>query len=90
MASDRFIILAIDSNDEGVWALLRCTSCGEPSGFHFQSDILRGRYRMLCECGAEVLLDIPRPVLCPSLLKELQEAFPWAPLLERRLRPKPN
>jgi hypothetical protein len=90
MANDGFVILAIDSNAAGVWALLRCTSCGESSGFHFESDLFRGRYPLLCECGTEVLLDISRPVLCPALLEELQEAFAWAPLFERRLRPRLN
>jgi hypothetical protein len=90
MGSDGFVILAIDSNREGVWALLRCTRCGEPSGFHFESDLFLGRYPLLCECGAEASLDISRPVPGAGLSRELQGAFPWAPILERRLRPRPN
>jgi hypothetical protein len=90
MASDRFVILAIDTNNEGVWALLRCTRCGETSGFHFQNEPLWGRYPLLCCCGTEVLLDVSRPVLGPRLVDELQDLFSWAPVIERRLRPKLN
>ena len=90
MASNRFVILAIDSTDDGVWVVLRCTKCGQPSGFHFQSDLFRGRYPLLCECGAEVFLEIDRPVLGPAVAQEFQSAFPWAPAIERRMRPNPN
>jgi hypothetical protein len=90
MASGRFVILAIDSNDGGVWALLRCTCCGEPSGFHFGSDVFRGRYPILCECGAEETLELFRPAAAAALVDELQQLFRWAPVIERRLRPKPN
>jgi hypothetical protein len=90
MGNHRFVILAINSSDEGIRALLRCTRCGEPSGFDFQSEVFRGRYPILCQCGAEVLLDISRPVEGCALIEELEEAFPWAPVIERRLWPKPN
>ena len=90
MASDCFVILAIDSNDGGVWALLRCTRFGEPSGVHFGCELFCGPYPLLCECGAEALLDVHRPMGAAALVDELQELFPWAPVIERRLRPKPN
>ena len=90
MASDQFVLLAIDSNDGGVWVLLCCTPCGEPSGFHFPNEPLWGRYPLICECGAESLLDIRRPISGRALLRELQGSIPWAPVRQRQLLPKSN
>jgi hypothetical protein len=90
MGSDRFVILAIDSDAAGIWALLRGSHCGESSGFHFESGFLWGRYPLLCECGAETMIEVPRPVPAAALVEALQELFAWASVAERRLRPKLN
>jgi hypothetical protein len=88
MPSELFALLAIDSNDAGVRILLRCGECGEPSGFHFPNEPLCGRYPLICSCGAESLLDIRRPIPGHELAQELEDNIPWAPILERHLRPK--
>ncbi len=90
MSEGGFLLLAIDSNPDGVWVLLRCSRCGEPSGFHFQDEPLWGRYPILCGCGAEAVLELRRPSAGPSLVREIRGAFSWASIQERRLIPKSN
>ena len=90
MAADRFVLLAIDSNDAGVRVLLRCTSCGDLSGFQFEGAPWWGRYPLLCGCGAEAALELRRPTPESGLVRELRNSFAWAPVIERRLIPKLN